>query len=440
MGIAASTPDKPLWYKAGDVLQLRAQPRMCKRVANELGLGELDRVCQPETATLVVESFLGKGGLSEVYAVTVTEHKLPTKAAVWAAAAEDAQIDASLAATASNSTAVTTAAAVDTAAAAAAAAAVEAFVPYKKSLVGKKMALKVSKRWSALSAGVQKLYGEESVYFETVETSSISQHWIMSSPDLGAGEGILQSFMAGTVIFEGGNSTEVRPCAVLMELAQGGSLQGLVEQMHWKIQKPKKRRTVAAQAELVHHLLKKVLTSLDRLHTEGWAHLDLKLGNVVSREKQDITSLLQSDYDADKLQPLLIDFGSAVYLGRAKHKPGVRSIYTVSYASPELQHWQLVSRKADVWSVGVLLLSLRTGSPPSMKHTKCPAPMHKADPDSLSCADTHAAVLRNLRKQAKFQEMSEREWDFVQQALTFDWHERPSAGELLNSDYMVYGP
>jgi serine/threonine protein kinase len=302
------------------------------------------------------------------------------------------------------------------------------------------MALKVSKRWSALSAGVQKLYGEESVYFETVETSSISQHWIMSSPDLGAGEGILQSYMAGTVIFEGGNSTEVRPCAVLMDLAQGGSLQGLVEQMHWKMQKPKKRRTVAAQAELVHHLLKKVLTSLDRLHTEGWAHLDLKLGNVVSREKQDLAALLQSDYDADKLQPLLIDFGSAVYLGRAKHKPGVRSIYTVSYASPELQHWKIVSRKADVWSVGVLLLSLRTGSPPSMKHTKCPAPMHKADPDSLTCADTHAAVLRNLRKQANFQDMTEREWDFVKQALTFDWHERPSAGELLNSDYMVYGP
>lgn len=80
-----------------------------------------------------------------------------------------------------------------------------------------------------------------------------------------------------------------------------------------------------------------LLQILERLHSKGIAHLDIKPENVV--------------FDSD-FQALVIDFGLATTDARSNLKCG-----TKRYSAPEVLSGRgYIPAKADIWSLGVLLI------------------------------------------------------------------------------------
>jgi serine/threonine protein kinase len=231
-----------------------------------------------------------------------------------------------------------------------------------------------------------------------------------------------------------------------MDLAEGGSLQQLLDQ----VEKTQGHKAVLS-AEYAHGVMKSVLQTLQRLHKAGWVYLDLKPDNLVSMDQimslSDVAvpvvgAAVTSGAANDEVQMLgadpaayhLVDFSSAVFLGGADQRRQFKAMST--HSSPELYVDALATRGADVWALGMLLLDMRGGAPAVVQH------MLDVDqqPVGLLSRDAHASVLQAMRQAAQYAALADREWAFVERCLTFDWQQRPSVSDLLDEDYVVYGP
>lgn len=135
---------------------------------------------------------------------------------------------------------------------------------------------------------------------------------------------------------------------IVTELARGGELfDRLVERGAY---------TASGAASVMRELVDAVAY----LHQMGIAHLDLKPENV----------LLASD-ETDASDVRLVDFGSARFLSGAPAVPTVGTREetgpagaTPAYAAPEVLRGEVADEKADIWSLGVILYLLLTGTHP----------------------------------------------------------------------------
>lgn len=90
-------------------------------------------------------------------------------------------------------------------------------------------------------------------------------------------------------------------------------------------------------------VVEQILKGLAFMHnTCGYAHLDLKIDNVV--------------VDADKQIIKIIDFGSVSKIGTKGSE-----IHTKKYVSPERYCWTSVKACADIWAVGCILHKIASG-------------------------------------------------------------------------------
>lgn len=448
---AAQNPPKPArkcrscQAQPGDVLLLHGPPsQQCLRAAKTRSA---QAACTGEELTLHVNALVGRGAVAEVYDVTVQQHSLP----VTGAAGEVAPTDS------------TTAAAERTAG--------------PGALQGKRLALKLCQKWDALAVGVQaRLYAEDPATYEGLVSNNMqASHWAMSSSVLGAGTGIMRSHVLGRIsrvpsagavpsassgtgpgagahagaAAVAGAGAEITPApAILMDLAEGGSLQQLLDQVE-----NAQGQKAMLSAEYAHDVIKSVLQTLERLHKAGWVYLDLKAENLVSMEK--ITPFSDGAGDdtvpvgtasssgtademhvsgSDPADYLLVDFSSAMFLGAAEQRRQFKAMST--HSSPELFVDTLATRGADVWALGMLLLDMRGGAPAVAQH------MLDDDqkPVGLLLRAEHGSTLQALRQEPQYAALTDREWTFVERCLAFDWQQRPSASDLLSGDYAVDGP
>jgi len=104
--------------------------------------------------------------------------------------------------------------------------------------------------------------------------------------------------------------------------------------------------------------IRQILSAVHELHSHDIAHLDLKLENIMYNVKTNKISI--------------IDFGFAeetvsVDVVTGERKPRLLNKFcgSLDYSAPEiLQHKEFDGKRADVWSLGVIVFALLTGNFP----------------------------------------------------------------------------
>ncbi|POM66372.1 NAK/MPSK protein kinase [Phytophthora palmivora] len=163
-------------------------------------------------------------------------------------------------------------------------------------------------------------------------------------------------------------AAEVRRCLdgekealMLFPLATRGSLQTLLEQTA-------STGTAAFNEVECLHFFAKLVDAVAALHELGFAHRDVKPGNVLLSDK-------------DPMEPLLMDFGSVAPLEmQARGRMESRKLWedaarysSAPYRAPEL--WEdgdnmLVDGRTDVWSLGCVLYAMAFGPFSPFEHPR----------------------------------------------------------------------
>ncbi len=147
---------------------------------------------------------------------------------------------------------------------------------------------------------------------------------------------------------------------MVMEYVSGGTLTHHLQKLHNRGQVMPLPQTFA--------LFKSLGSGLDYAHQNGMIHRDIKPENVLF---------------TDKKEPVLSDFGIARMIGATQFTQTGTTTGTPSYMSPEQAKGEHGNERSDIYSLGVMLYEITTGSLPYesntpfgvlMKHVNEPLP------------------------------------------------------------------
>ncbi len=182
---------------------------------------------------------------------------------------------------------------------------------------------------------------------------------------------------------------------IVMELVEGRDLFSLIQDgpIEWR-----RARKIALQ----------LCDALAAAHERGIVHRDLKLENILLTTRRGVADFVK-----------VLDFGIAKVQGGAKITVAGRVMGTPEYMSPEQCAGGSVDHRTDVYSLGVVLYEMITGSLPfedpdlakllRMQMTEKPVPPSQRVPDLDIPLGLEAAILRCLAKDpdSRFASMNE---------------------------------
>ena len=110
-------------------------------------------------------------------------------------------------------------------------------------------------------------------------------------------------------------------------------------------------KTKSYTEEECKEVVKNILVALDCIHSKGYAHLDLKLENVMLKPNS-MTDVR------------LIDFGFAKKIGNSAYEIVVNP-YSIAfgspgYLSPEMKDYRRGNGKSDIWALGCIVYEIFT--------------------------------------------------------------------------------
>lgn len=167
---------------------------------------------------------------------------------------------------------------------------------------------------------------------------------------------VLKGRHPGVVQLQGTTETE-DSVHILMEICSGGDLFDLVC-THGRLPEPAAR-----------HVFRQLASALNFCHYLGILHRDLKPENILfDRPALELYNMTSSDMPAPEVQAKLADFGLSIQLPRGSKTEGF--VGSPRYVAPEVVLGKAYGRRADVWSLGVVLCAMLTGRAPFHGKTK----------------------------------------------------------------------
>ncbi|HMB25657.1 MAG TPA: serine/threonine-protein kinase, partial [Anaerolineales bacterium] len=163
---------------------------------------------------------------------------------------------------------------------------------------------------------------------------------------------------------------------LVMEYIRGPSLAIHLKKLHEKGQR--------LPAEVVAHILKSIASALDYAHSRGIVHRDIKPANILLRSQTEVIEPGKS-LPTD-VEPILTDFGLVRLLDSTMHTTTGAVSGTPTYMSPEQARGEKVDKRADIYSLGIVLYEMLAGTVPFqadttfgmlMKHINEPPPLIK---------------------------------------------------------------
>lgn len=199
-----------------------------------------------------------------------------------------------------------------------------------------------------------------------------------------------------------GCSSSVDFLNIFLEYVPGGSVQTMLNSYG------------ALPEPLVRSFVRQILIGLSYLHNRDIIHRDIKGANILVDNKGTIKI---SDFGiSKKLEATNILNGA----NNNKHRPSLQG--SVFWMAPEVVKQTSYTRKADIWSLGCLVVEMMTGSHPFPDCSQLQAIFKIGGGRASPTIPEHA---------------SEEAKQFLAQTFEIDHNRRPSADELILSPFLI---
>lgn len=164
------------------------------------------------------------------------------------------------------------------------------------------------------------------------------------------------------------------------------------------------------EPSLVRSFVRQILDGLDYLHKQNIIHRDIKGANILVDNKG---SVKISDFGiSKKIEAEFLTSNRVSLQG------------SVFWMAPEVVKQTSYTSKADIWSLGCLIIEMLTGSHPFPEFSQMQAIFRLGNSGSPTIPDEIAPAAK----------------DFLQQTFQIDYNKRPTAGELLEHDFIKKEP
>ena len=200
-----------------------------------------------------------------------------------------------------------------------------------------------------------------------------------------------------------GSNSDDEHFNIFLEYVPGGSVAAMLNS-YGQLQEP-----------LIRNFVRQILTGLSYLHGRDIIHRDIKGANVLVDNKGNIKI---SDFGISKrveasalLQP--------AKNGGHMHRPSLQG--SVFWMAPEVVKQTSYTRKADIWSLGCLIVEMFTGTHPFPNFSQLQAIFQ------IGTSSAKPNTPENASEEGK---------TFLRQTFEIDHEKRPSADELLLSPFL----
>lgn len=199
-----------------------------------------------------------------------------------------------------------------------------------------------------------------------------------------------------------GCGSSVEYLNIFLEYVPGGSVQTMLNSYG------------ALPEPLVRSFVRQILNGLSYLHNRDIIHRDIKGANILVDNKGTIKI---SDFGiSKKLEATNILNGA----NNNKHRPSLQG--SVFWMAPEVVKQTSYTRKADIWSLGCLVVEMMTGTHPFPDCTQLQAIFKIGGSKATPTIPEHASTEAQ---------------QFLSQTFEIDHNKRPSADDLMLSPFLT---
>ncbi|KAI7520649.1 Pkinase-domain-containing protein [Hortaea werneckii] len=189
---------------------------------------------------------------------------------------------------------------------------------------------------------------------------------------------------------------------------------------------------------LIANFVRQILQGLNYLHSKDIIHRDIKGANILVDNKGTVKI---SDFGISKRVEATTMMHSGPVVGK-RAGPRVSLQGSVFWMAPEVVRQTAYTKKADIWSLGCLIVEMFTGSHPHPNCTQLQAIFKiggagrkKKNADGVVEGDDNSSARPDLPDQA-----SEDAKEFLKWTFEIEHEKRPSAEDLMKSKFCSTKP